>query len=59
VKQFVRKLFGREPRSPDDIAVRERELAEAQRIRDEQATDRAFARVGPRNAIPQERERNP
>jgi len=56
--KLIDRLLGREQREPGDIAERERELAEAQRIHDDQVTDRSYVRFGPRQALPQEHDRD-
>ena len=41
-------------RPPVDVAAREAERAEAAQLKDEQITNRAYVRFGPRNSVPNE-----
>lgn len=50
--RIIAKLRGPKPA---DVAQRELEHAEAARLKDERITDRAYARFGPRGALPDER----
>ena len=52
---MLKRLIEKLRHSPEtDVAQREAERAEAARLKDEQITDRAYVRFGPRNSVPNE-----